>query len=48
LAALAELGVTWVQVGLPGDSVEHAVEVAHRYGEDVIAGSDVPTSGLTP
>ena len=37
LAALAALGVTWVQVGLPGDSVEHAVEVAQRYGEQVIA-----------
>ena len=33
------LGVTWVQVGLPGDSVEHAVEVAQRYGEQVIAAS---------
>jgi probable F420-dependent oxidoreductase len=37
LRALASLGVTWVQVGLPGDSVEHAVEVAQRYGELVIA-----------
>ena len=39
LAELARLGVTWVQVGLPGDSVEHAVEVAQRYGEQVIATS---------
>ena len=38
LAELARLGVSWVQVGLPGDSVEHAVEVAQRYGEQVIAG----------
>lgn len=37
LAALAKLGVTWVQVGLPGDSPAHAAEVAHRYGEQVIA-----------
>ena len=37
LADLARLGVTWVQVGLPGDSVEHAVEVAQRYGDTVIA-----------
>jgi probable F420-dependent oxidoreductase len=37
LAALTALGVTWVQVGLPGDSVEHAVEVAQRYGEQIIA-----------
>ena len=34
---LAGLGVTWVQAGLPGDSLEHAVEVAQRYGEQVIA-----------
>ena len=34
---LAALGVTWVQAGLPGDSLEHAVEVAQRYGEQVIA-----------
>jgi probable F420-dependent oxidoreductase len=37
LAELARIGVTWVQVGLPGDSVDHAVEVAQRYGEHVIA-----------
>jgi hypothetical protein len=37
LSALAALGVTWVQVGLPGDSVEHVVETLHRYGEQVIA-----------
>jgi probable F420-dependent oxidoreductase len=33
---LAALGVTWVQVGLPGDSVAHAVETLQRYGEQVI------------
>jgi probable F420-dependent oxidoreductase len=37
LAELAALGVTWVQVGVPGDSVGRAVEVLARYGEDVIA-----------
>jgi probable F420-dependent oxidoreductase len=37
LAALAALGVTWVQVGLPGDSPAHAVETLQRYGEQVIA-----------
>jgi probable F420-dependent oxidoreductase len=37
LASLARAGVTWVQVGLPGDSVTHAAEVAQRYGERVIA-----------
>ena len=36
LAALAALGVTWVQVGLPGDSVDHAVDTLQRYGEQVI------------
>ena len=34
---LTRLGVTWVQAGLPGDSVAHAAEVAQRYGEQVIA-----------
>ena len=34
---LASLGVTWVQAGLPGDSLDHALEVAQRYGEQVIA-----------
>ncbi len=37
LAALAALGATWVQVGLPGDSPDHAVEALQRYGEQVIA-----------
>lgn len=37
LDRLAALGVTWVHVGLPGDSVEHAVETVQRYGELVIA-----------
>jgi probable F420-dependent oxidoreductase len=37
LADLAALGVTWVQVGLPGDSLAHVVETLERYGEDVIA-----------
>jgi probable F420-dependent oxidoreductase len=39
LTALAALGVTWVQVGLPGDSVAHAVETLQRYGEQVIGRS---------
>jgi probable F420-dependent oxidoreductase len=37
LAALADLGVTWVQVALPGDSLTHAVETLQRYGEEVVA-----------
>jgi probable F420-dependent oxidoreductase len=36
LASLAALGVTWIQVGLPGDSLGHAVESLQRYGEQVI------------
>ena len=36
LEDLARIGVTWVQVSVPGDSVEHAVEAVHRYGEEVI------------
>ena len=34
---LAALGVTWLQVGLPGDSLEHVTEAIERYGEQVIA-----------
>lgn len=37
LAELAALGVTWVTVGVPGDSVDHAIETLHRFGEQVIA-----------
>jgi probable F420-dependent oxidoreductase len=37
LDELARIGVTWVQVSVPGDSVEHAVDAVHRYGEEVIA-----------
>lgn len=36
LDALGALGVTWVQVGLPGDSLAHALETIQRYGEQVI------------
>ena len=37
LEALAALGVTWVQVGLPGDSLAHALEAIERFGKSVIA-----------
>jgi probable F420-dependent oxidoreductase len=37
LARLEALGVTWVQVGLPGDSLAHVVETLQRYGEQVVA-----------
>ena len=33
---LAQLGVTWAGVGVPGDSLAHAVESLHRFGESVI------------
>lgn len=37
LAALAELGVTWIQVQVPGDSLAHALEAVEQFGEQVIA-----------
>jgi probable F420-dependent oxidoreductase len=37
LAELAEIGVTWNGVGVPGDSVDHAIEALEQYGKDVIA-----------
>lgn len=36
LDKLAGLGVTWVQVGLPGDSLSHALEVIERFKTAVI------------
>lgn len=33
---LASIGVTWVQVSLPGDSVNHAVAAIERFGSAVI------------
>jgi probable F420-dependent oxidoreductase len=37
LAARAALGVTWVQVGLPGDSLDRALDTIERYGKTVIS-----------
>jgi probable F420-dependent oxidoreductase len=37
LAQLESLGVTWVHVGLPGDSLTRALEAVEHYGEQVIA-----------
>jgi probable F420-dependent oxidoreductase len=37
LHELAALGVTWNSVGVPGDSVDHAIEALQQYGEQVIA-----------
>jgi len=34
---LAALGVTWLQVGLPGDSLAHVLETIERFGKTVIA-----------
>ncbi|MGH3638118.1 MAG: LLM class F420-dependent oxidoreductase [Mycobacterium sp.] len=36
---LAALGVTWIQVQVPGDSLAHAVEVIERFGRLVIDAS---------
>jgi hypothetical protein len=37
VAELADLGVNWSGVGVPGDSIEHAVETMQKFGELVIA-----------
>ncbi|MGH3525420.1 MAG: LLM class F420-dependent oxidoreductase, partial [Mycobacterium sp.] len=39
LEKLAALGVTWSQVGLPGDSLAHATETIERFGSLVIDAS---------
>ena len=36
LGRLAEVGVTWVQVAVPGDSLGHAVRALGQFGESVI------------
>jgi len=33
---LAELGVTWLQVGLPGDSLAHLLDTIERFGKTII------------
>lgn len=38
LADLANRGVTWASVGVPGDSVAHAVEGLEQFGAEVING----------
>lgn len=42
LAELAAVGVTWIQVPLPGTSPRHAEEAIVRYGETVIAAPGRP------
>ncbi|KUH85158.1 MULTISPECIES: LLM class F420-dependent oxidoreductase [unclassified Mycobacterium] len=37
LEKLAATGVTWVQVGLPGDSLAHVLETIERFGKSVIS-----------
>jgi probable F420-dependent oxidoreductase len=37
LEKLAAVGVTWVQVGLPGDSLAHVQDTVERFGKSVIA-----------
>jgi probable F420-dependent oxidoreductase len=36
-APLADLGVTWCSAGVPGDSLDHAIETLDRYGTSVIS-----------
>ncbi len=36
VADLEALGVTWTSTGVPGDSVEHALEALEHYGEQII------------
>jgi len=36
LEKLAAVGVTWVQVGLPGDHLAHVIETIERFGASVI------------
>lgn len=45
LAELAAIGVTWVQVGLPGDDLGHTLATLQRYGEQVIARPGPATFG---
>lgn len=37
IAKLADVGVTWVQVQVPGDSLAHATDVIEEFGEQVIS-----------
>ncbi|MDE0516245.1 MAG: hypothetical protein OXH43_07915, partial [Acidimicrobiaceae bacterium] len=39
LDQLSSLGVTWCAAHIPADSLNHAVESLHRYGDTVIAQS---------
>jgi len=39
LGQLAELGVTWSSTGVPGDSLDHALDALEQYAEGVIAPS---------
>ena len=47
LDELAAMGVTWVQIGLPGDGLGRAVEAVERYGEQVIAVHRSEASGAS-
>jgi probable F420-dependent oxidoreductase len=37
LERMAAIGVTWSSVGVPGDSLDRAIEALQRYGEEVIS-----------
>jgi probable F420-dependent oxidoreductase len=38
LGRMADVGVTWTSVGVPGTSLDHAIEALEQYGSEVIAG----------
>jgi len=44
LARLADLGVTWIQVGIPGDSPTHAEETLQSYADALAESRPRPTS----
>jgi hypothetical protein len=33
---MAAMGITWNSVGVPGDSIDRAIEALERYGAEVI------------
>ena len=40
LERMSGIGVTWSSISVPGDSLEHAIEVLRQYGDEVIGHSD--------
>lgn len=48
LDELARLGVTWADVHIPGDSIDHAIEAMEQFGETVIRPAAVSAPGSSP